>query len=166
LLKTLNVGNIPTGVSYEQFVQRGLQPSFDEIAETGRRLQSLRARLGTVTEMIETSALVGQSAATRHNTAVLRNATTILISILGIVLLRFTFPKVWAAISNWFHALLGQWDTEAAALVTDLLNLFGPWVVPGAILSAAGVSILYALYQYVVRTVLWRRQRQIEEPGR
>ena len=86
---------------------RGLQPAFDEIADTGRRLRSLRARLGTVTEMIETSALVGQSAATRHNTAVLRSATTILLSILGVVLLRFSFPKVWDAI-EWCSLQVGH----------------------------------------------------------
>jgi len=68
-------------VSYEQFVRRGLKPAFDYIASVGKRLRAVRARLLTTTETIETSALVGQSAATRHNTAVLRRTTTLAILI-------------------------------------------------------------------------------------
>ena len=81
LLKTLQVQNIPSWVSYEQFVRRGLKPAFDYIASVGKRLRAVRARLLTTTETIETSALVGQSAATRHNTAVLRRTTTLAILI-------------------------------------------------------------------------------------
>lgn len=82
LLKTLRVRNIPTWTSYEQFVQRGLGPAFHYLRSVGRRLRRVRARLLTTTETIETTALVGQSAATRHNTAVLRRTTTIAIVIL------------------------------------------------------------------------------------
>jgi len=143
LLKTLNVGNVPTWVSYEQFVLRGLQPAFDEIADTGRRLRALRARLGSVTEMIETSALVGQSAATRHNTAVLRSATAILLSILGVVVLRITFPKVWDAIVNWLHGPISHVDAEVSEHLVRMLNWLGPWAVVWAVATLAISGFLY-----------------------
>src|SRR4029079_10805448 len=67
LLETLEVQNIQTWVSYEQFVKRGLEPAFEYIGSVGTRVRALRDRLQTVSETIETSALVGQSAATRYN---------------------------------------------------------------------------------------------------
>jgi hypothetical protein len=76
LLETLEVQNIQSWVSYVQFVRRGLDPAFEYIASVGSRVRALRDRLQTVSETIEASALVGQSAATRYNTAVLRQATT------------------------------------------------------------------------------------------
>jgi hypothetical protein len=164
LLKTLNVGNVPTWVSYEQFVMRGLQPAFDEISDTGRRLRALRARLGTVTEMIETSALVGQSAATRHNTAVLRSATAILLSILGAVMLRITFPKVWDAIVNWLHGPIGHLDTEISQRLVEMLNRLGPWAVVWAVLLVAGLSILYAVYRKLTNWL--RRPARERKPRR
>ena len=75
LLATLRIGNIETWVTYDQFVTRGLKPAFDFIDGVGHRLLGLRARLQSVLEGIETSALVRQSAATRENTAQLRNIT-------------------------------------------------------------------------------------------
>jgi hypothetical protein len=99
LLKTLQVGNIPTWVSYEQFVRRGLAPAFDYMASVGKRLRAVRARLLTITETIETSALVGQSAATRHNTAVLRQTTALAIVFLVIYLARTQLMK--AAVAAW-----------------------------------------------------------------
>lgn len=88
LLGTLQVANIPTWVSYEQFVRRGLAPAFDYMSSVGERLRAVRERLLSVTEMIETSALVGQAAATRHNTAVLRQTTTLAIVLLTLYLAR------------------------------------------------------------------------------
>ena len=88
LLHTLQVRNIPTWTSYEQFVRRGLAPAFDYMSSIGQRLRAVRERLLSVTEMIETSALVGQSAATRHNTAVLRQTTTLAIVLLTLYLTR------------------------------------------------------------------------------
>ena len=81
LLDTLQTNNIQSWISYEQFVQRGLDPAFHYMAGIGKRLRAVRERLLTTTETIETSVLVGQSAATRHNTAVLRNTTTLAILI-------------------------------------------------------------------------------------
>ena len=73
----------------------------------GKRLRAVRARLLTTTETIETSALVGQSAATRHNTAVLRRTTTLAILIVLVFIaassnvtyfatrvLRFIYPRL------------------------------------------------------------------------
>jgi hypothetical protein len=73
LLASLKIGNIDTWVSYDQFVTRGLKPAFDFVDGVGTRLLGLRARLQSVLEGIETSALVKQTAATRLNTAELRN---------------------------------------------------------------------------------------------
>ena len=96
LLKTLQVMNIPTWVSYEQFVRRGLAPTFDYMSSVGQRLRAVRERLLTVTEMIETSALVGQSAATRRNTAVLRQTTTLAIVLLTLYVARTFIGNVLA----------------------------------------------------------------------
>lgn len=73
LLESLGIGHIDTWVSYDQFVTRGLKPTFDFIDSVGVRLLGLRTRLQSVLEGIETSALVRQSSATRLNTAELRN---------------------------------------------------------------------------------------------
>ena len=98
LLKTLQVTNIPTWISYEQFVRRGLAPAFDYMSSVGQRLRAVRERLLTVTEMIETSALVGQSAATRHNTAVLRQTTTLAIVLLTLYVARTFIGNVLAVV--------------------------------------------------------------------
>ena len=112
LLKTLQVTNIPTWVSYEQFVQRGLAPAFDYMSSVGRRLRAVRERLLTVTEMIETSALVGQSAATRHNTAVLRQTTTLAIVLLTLYVARTFIGNVFAfALKPVLRQLPPSWST-------------------------------------------------------
>jgi hypothetical protein len=93
LLKTLRVGNVPTWVGYDRFVERGLQPTFEYIAEVGVRLRALRDRLQSVMDAIETSALVVQSEATRHNTAVLRhivNVGILTVIVAGIWVLTWT----------------------------------------------------------------------------
>jgi uncharacterized membrane protein YozB (DUF420 family) len=69
------------------------------MASVGKRLRAVRARLLTITETIETSALVGQSAATRHNTAVLRQTTALAIVFLVIYLARTQLMK--AAVAAW-----------------------------------------------------------------
>ena len=72
LVKILGIGDIPTWIAYNSFAERGLKPVFDLIRQTGERLQALRDRLTSVTESIQTSALVVQSSATRENTNVLK----------------------------------------------------------------------------------------------
>ena len=113
LLKTLQVQNIPSWVSYEQFVQRGLKPAFDYMASVGKRLRAVRARLLTITETIETSALVGQSAATRHNTAVLRRTTTLaIIIILVFIAMSSSFMAIAARIAGSLYPRLPEWLTR------------------------------------------------------
>jgi Protein of unknown function (DUF3422) len=65
---TLEVRNIQSWTSYNQFATRGLQPVFDFIESTGHRLRQLRQRLANVMQTIQTSALVSQSEETRKNT--------------------------------------------------------------------------------------------------
>jgi hypothetical protein len=69
---SLEIGNIDGWVTYGQFVQRAVLPTFDLIRSTGDRLISLRERLQSVTAMIQTSALIIESEETRLNTAILR----------------------------------------------------------------------------------------------
>lgn len=87
LLKLLQIGNIQTWTSYEQFVERGLEPAFAYIRSVGTRIHSLRERLIAVLETIETSALVGQSSATRHNTGELRRIMTYVLIFIAFYLL-------------------------------------------------------------------------------
>jgi hypothetical protein len=126
LLKTLRINNIPTWISYEQFVRRGLAPAFDFMASVGKRLRAVRARLLTITETIETSALVGQSAATRHNTAVLRRTTTLAIVILLIFLASTTQVRwllswigqiVYSRLPAWVTSLVDQILSRLQALL-------------------------------------------------
>lgn len=126
LLKTLQVQNIPSWVSYEQFVRRGLEPAFDYVASVGKRLRAVRSRLLTTTETIETSALVGQSAATRHNTAVLRRTTTLAILILLVFLAstgevrgfaswigQIVYSRLPARVTEWINEVLSMFQSLA-----------------------------------------------------
>lgn len=87
LLKLLQIGNIQTWTSYKQFVDRGLEPSFAYIRSVGTRIHALRERLIAVLETIETSALVGQSSATRHNTGELRRIMSFVLIFIALYLL-------------------------------------------------------------------------------
>ncbi len=72
LWPTLHVVNIDGWISYNQFVDRGVKPVFNQISSIGQRLDSLRKRLQSTTEMIQTSALIIETEATRANTETLR----------------------------------------------------------------------------------------------
>ena len=72
LVGSMGVTNIDGWINYTQFIERSVSPAFDMIRSTGDRLISLRARLQSVTEMIQTSALIVEAEATRTNTATLR----------------------------------------------------------------------------------------------
>jgi hypothetical protein len=72
LMTTLNITNVPTWTTYEQFVDRGLAPTFEAIQSTGDRLRSLRDRLQSVTDMVQTGALIVETEATENNTQALK----------------------------------------------------------------------------------------------
>ncbi|MGH1351108.1 MAG: hypothetical protein ACRBBN_09910 [Methyloligellaceae bacterium] len=72
LIHTLHTGHIDGWTSYPQFVTRGLKPSFDFITTTGQRLVEMRKRLQTITETIQTAALIAETEATRLNTQTLQ----------------------------------------------------------------------------------------------
>lgn len=116
LVKMLQIGNVQTWTSYAQFVTRGLAPSFDYIANVGKRIQALRLRLTSVTDTIEAGALVGQSSATRYNTAVLRQVLIIMSAVFAIYLLKAYMPKALIDILDkagmWFQAN-SQWIIES-----------------------------------------------------
>jgi hypothetical protein len=109
LLETLRVGNIPTWLSYKNFVDRGLKPAFDSIHELGLRLDSLRRRLQAVTEGIQTSALVAQASATRQNTTQLRRISK-----------DFIFSRNAAGLFTGFVALFFNKDSIFYKLVSNL----------------------------------------------
>src|SRR5262249_25639799 len=93
LIDTLGIGIIDSWNSYPSFVKLGLQPVFDYIKSAGMRLISLRGRLQSVTEAIQTSALVAQTTATRANTNELRKIArrarrnNMLVAVLNLVLM-------------------------------------------------------------------------------
>lgn len=76
LWPTLDTGNIEGWISYATFVERGLKPTFSLIGATGKRLLLLRNRLQSITEMIQTSALIIETEATKSNTAQLSRIAT------------------------------------------------------------------------------------------
>jgi hypothetical protein len=126
LLKSLKVGNIDTWVAYDQFVTRGLKPAFDFIDGVGTRLLGLRARLQSVLEGIETSALVIQTSATRSNTAQLKRiarrfrTNNVLIAIIGLSLTYF------AGGGKWQDALqrLQEYWIKALEFIKPILDKF------------------------------------------
>jgi hypothetical protein len=76
LWPTLEIGDIDGWINYGQFVHRGVLPAFRLIKSTGERLVSLRGRLQNITEMIQTSALIIETEATRSNTEILRRISS------------------------------------------------------------------------------------------
>jgi len=131
LLASLKIGNIDTWVAYDQFVARGLKPAFDFIDSVGTRLRDLRARLQSVLEGIETSALVIQTSATRSNTAQLKRIArrftinNLLFAAMGLALtylagggkwqdalqrLQEHLIKAWEFIKPIFDSLGSQWQ--------------------------------------------------------
>jgi hypothetical protein len=113
LLGTLKIGNIDTWVAYDQFVTRGLKPAFDFIDGVGERLVGLRARLQSVLEGIETSALVIQTSATRSNTAQLRRVAT-----------RFRIQNVILVVISALFAT----DTEVRLNLMSVLQAYMIWL--------------------------------------
>ena len=87
LLKALRSNAIPTWVSYEALAEGGLVPAFDHVRRVGRQLQTTQARLRAVAASIEASALRGQSAATRHNSALRWRSAAYAILLLALLVL-------------------------------------------------------------------------------
>lgn len=107
LLQSLEVGNVQTWTSYEQFVNRGLAPVFDYVDNVGTRIHALRERLLAVLETIETSALVGQSSATRYNTAELKSIMRIVVLMVAIYFVQTgLFAKAWEIVNAMVPGLL------------------------------------------------------------
>lgn len=105
MAKTLEVGNVDGWINYLQFVERGLKPTFDLIDSTATRLVGLRERLQSITQMIQTSALIVESVATQSNTAALRNVASrwgILTTLLLVVsVLLINTVKVAGDLTTW-----------------------------------------------------------------
>lgn len=72
ILPTFQGGNIDTWLSYDSFGRRGRMPRQSAIDRTGVRIETLNRRLQAITELIQTSALIWQTTATRSNTAKIR----------------------------------------------------------------------------------------------
>jgi hypothetical protein len=115
LRESLYVGNIPTWLGYDGFAKRGLDPTFEYISEVGTRLRALRDRLQSVTDTIETSALVVQSEETRKNTAVLRTIMGIVLVLIGFWLAQQTLSTLTSSLSSAGRLLsvAGRWLSSA-----------------------------------------------------
>ncbi|MDX2205175.1 MAG: DUF3422 family protein [Hyphomicrobiaceae bacterium] len=69
LLKSLRVERVEKWMPYDEFVTRGLDPTFEFITGVGTRLEKLRARLQNAMQAVQTSAIVAQTEATRQLSA-------------------------------------------------------------------------------------------------
>jgi len=69
MLETLEIENLNGWINYRQFSDRSLGPTFDMIKATGSRLNAAQDRLKSLTDIVQVSALIVQSAATRQNTS-------------------------------------------------------------------------------------------------
>jgi hypothetical protein len=72
MVSTLEIGNIAGWINYAQFADRGMRPTFNMIKTTGQRLVAAQDRLKALTDVVQVSALIVQSDATRRNTDTLR----------------------------------------------------------------------------------------------
>lgn len=69
MVETLEIENLNGWINYKQFAQRGLGPTFELVSATGSRLVAAQERLKALTDVVQVSALIVQSAATRQNTS-------------------------------------------------------------------------------------------------
>jgi hypothetical protein len=72
MVPTLEIGNVAGWINYAQFADRGMRPTFNMIKNTGQRLVAAQDRLKALTDVVQVSALIVQSDATRRNTDTLR----------------------------------------------------------------------------------------------
>jgi len=75
VVKLLKIKNVETWITYEQFLNRSVLPTYEFIGRTGKRLEGLRDRLQVITQSIQTSSVYLQTLATRQNTEELRKLT-------------------------------------------------------------------------------------------
>jgi hypothetical protein len=76
MVRSLEIGNITGWINYAQFADRGMRPTFNMIKNTGRSLAAAQDRLKALTDVVQVSALIVQSDATRRNTDTLREIAT------------------------------------------------------------------------------------------
>ena len=98
-----------------------------------------------MSETIETSALVGQSAAIRYNTAVLRQATTIMVAVLAIYLSKLAFPTVYASLLDYIQVFGVAWGAYLWALIMEALERSG-WL--GAAGAIGALVLFFALQKW------------------
>lgn len=103
----IEVGNIPTWLNYKRFIDRGLRSTFDVIGATEDTLVALRQRLQSITEVVQTGALIVEAEATRNNTQTLERIATnwwlVQVSIAGLVvtLIVQVATVIAFVVSNW-----------------------------------------------------------------
>lgn len=115
LIEMIDIGDIPTWLNYKNFVKRGMRSSFDVVEETHDRLIGLRQRIQTITDVVQTSALIIEAEATKQNTrelrlmarnySALRTATYIAVAALAIQALALLIGE--QAVSDWVKSLFG-----------------------------------------------------------
>jgi hypothetical protein len=116
MVPTLEIGNIAGWINYAQFADRGMRPTFNMIKNTGQRLVAAQDRLKALTDVVQVSALIVQSDATRRNTDTLREIASnqhllneyllflrskmgrILFVLLGIAIFTASVIKVWEGV--------------------------------------------------------------------
>jgi hypothetical protein len=125
MVPTLEIENIPGWINYSQFADRGMRPTFNMIQTTGRRLIAANERLKALTDVVQVSALIVQSAATRRNTDAL------------------------ATIATNVHQLK-EWERRMDSFRNKLIpgGTLGWWVIL-ALMVAFGAERLLAAYQTV-----------------
>jgi len=118
VVKLLKIENIETWVTYEQFLDRTVLPTFEFIRRTGQRLEALRDRLQVITQSIQTSSVYLQTLATRQNTEQLRNLasaqeklarqqgrTNLVFTGLGLLITAITADEIFESFARMWNAL-------------------------------------------------------------
>lgn len=80
-VSTMDIGTIPTWMSYEEFAVFGLEGVFEEIDRVGDRVDGLRHRLQNSMTSIQTGSIAGQTEATRDNTMYLERISNKILAV-------------------------------------------------------------------------------------
>lgn len=130
LAKMLEIGNIDTWINYQQFVDRGLKPTFAQIENTFEMLVSLRQRIQSITDIVQTSALIIEAEATHENTKTLRKiaqnwwkvetAIVVIIAALLFRVLEDHAQDAWDALYDFFWSCMALLPTHWFSAIQNL----------------------------------------------
>jgi hypothetical protein len=131
LMEALRITGIPTWTSYDQLAMHGLLPAADQAKRAGGGLEAAQARLLSIAETVQTSAVRGRSAASRYNAALLRRAAMwwLLILLLFVFAVSSTAGKALTSrVGEVLGRLLAAMYTWLPGWMTSSIEQISAWI--------------------------------------